>query len=79
MRLRHFRGLLVGWLLSTLFSATLTWFEVRRVRFNFNGFFSLLFLLTFFFGFPLTRVLVFRFDVGVAPPELLLQALLSAA
>lgn len=31
-----------------------------------------------FFGFPLTSVLVFRFDVGVAPPEILLQALLSA-
>ena len=30
------------------------------------------------FGFPLTSVLVFRFDVGVAPPEILLQALLSA-
>ena len=38
----------------------------------------MLFLLTFFFGFPLTSVLVFRFDVGVAPPEILLQALLSA-
>ena len=37
-----------------------------------------MFLLTFFFGFPLTSVLVFRFDVGVAPPEILLQALLSA-
>ncbi len=35
-------------------------------------------MLTFFFGFPLTSVLVFRFDVGVAPPEILLQALLSA-
>ncbi len=55
-------------LLSTLFIATLTRFEFRRVHFNFNVFFSLLFLLTFFFGFPLTSVLVFRFDVGVAPP-----------
>ena len=74
----QFSGLLVVWLLSTLFIATLTWFEFRRVRFNFNVFFSLLFLLTFFFGFPLTSILVFRFDVGVAPPEILLQALLSA-
>lgn len=65
----QFSGLLVVWLLSTLFIATLTWFEFRRVRFNFNVFFSLLFLLTFFFGFPLTSILVFRFDVGVAPPE----------
>jgi antigen polymerase len=75
----QFSGLLVVWLLSTLFIATLTWFEFRRVRFNFNVFFSLLFLLTFFFGFPLTSILVFRFDVSVAPPEILLQALLSAA
>jgi antigen polymerase len=74
----QFSGLLVVWLLSTLFIATLTWFEFRRVRFNFNVFFSLLFLLTFFFGFPLTSILVFRFDVSVAPPEILLQALLAA-
>lgn len=79
MSLLQFSGLFVVWLLCTLFIATLTWFEFRRVRFNFNVFFSLLFLLTFFFGFPLTSVLVFRFDVGVAPPEILLQALLSAA
>ncbi len=78
MSLLQFSGLFVVWLLCTLFIATLTWFEFRRVRFNFNVFFSLLFLLTFFFGFPLTSVLVFRFDVGVAPPEILLQALLSA-
>lgn len=67
MSLMQFSGLLVVWLLSTLFIATLTWFEFRRVRFNFNVFFSLLFLLTFFFGFPLTSILVFRFDVAVAP------------
>jgi hypothetical protein len=47
-------------------SPPLTWFEFRRVRFNFNVFFSLLFLLTFFFGFPLTSILVFRFDVSGA-------------
>lgn len=64
------------WLLSTLFIATATYFEFRRVRFNFNVFFSLLFLLTFFFGFPLTSILVFRFDVSVAPPDVLLQTLL---
>ena len=72
----QFSGLLVVWLLSTLFIATLTWFEFRRVRFNFNVFFSLLFLLTFFFGFPLTCTLVFRFGVGVSPPDVLLQTLL---
>ncbi|WP_330985212.1 MULTISPECIES: ECA oligosaccharide polymerase [Enterobacterales] len=79
MSLMQFTGLLVVWLFSSLFIATLTYFEFRRVRFNFNVFFSLLFLLTFFFGFPLSMTLVFRFDVGVAPPEILLQALLSAA
>lgn len=78
MSLMQFTGLFVVWLLSTLFIATLTYFEFRRVRFNFNVFFSLLFLLTFFFGFPLTCTLVFRFDVGVAPPEVLLQTLLAA-
>ncbi|UGS42664.1 ECA oligosaccharide polymerase [Pseudocitrobacter corydidari] len=74
----QFTGLFVVWLLSSLFIGTLTWFEFRRVRFNFNVFFSLLFLLTFFFGFPLTCTLVFRFDVGVAPPDVLLQTLLAS-
>jgi WzyE protein. len=74
----QFTGLFVVWLLSSLFIGTLTWFEFRRVRFNFNVFFSLLFLLTFFFGFPLTCTLVFRFDVGVAPPDILLQTLLAS-
>ncbi|MFP2469969.1 ECA oligosaccharide polymerase [Pseudescherichia vulneris] len=78
MSLMQFTGLLVVWLFSSLFIATLTYFEFRRVRFNFNVFFSLLFLLTFFFGCPLSMTLVFRFDVGIAPPEILLQALLSA-
>ena len=72
----QFTGLFAVWLLSTLFIGTLTWFEFRRVRFNFNVFFSLLFLLTFFFGFPLTCTLVFRFGVGVSPPDVLLQTLL---
>lgn len=74
----QFLGLFVVWLLSVLFIGTVTWFEFRRVRFNFNIFFSLLFLLTFFFGFPLTSTLVFRFDVSVAPPDVLLQTLLSS-
>ena len=46
MSLLQFSGLFVVWLLCTLFIATLTWFEFRRVRFNFNVFFSLLFLQT---------------------------------
>lgn len=47
MTLMQFSGLLLVWLLSTLFIATATYFEFRRVRFNFNVFFSLLYLLTF--------------------------------
>lgn len=78
MSLLQFSGLFVVWLLCTLFIATLTWFEFCCVRFNFNVFFLLLFLLTFFFGFLLTSVLVFCFDVGVALLEILLQALLFA-
>ncbi|WP_039055064.1 ECA oligosaccharide polymerase [Enterobacter sp. Bisph1] len=75
----EFCGLFILWLLATLFIGTLSWFEFRRVRFNFNVFFSLLFLLTFFFGFPLTCVLVFRFNVAVAPPGIMMQSLLAAA
>ncbi len=42
MSLLQFSGLFVVWLLCTLFIAA-DWFEFRRVRFNFNVFFSLLF------------------------------------
>ena len=52
MSLLQFSGLFVVWLLCTLFIATLTWFEFRRVRFNFNVFFSLLFLPHLFLRLP---------------------------
>ena len=78
MSLMQFGGLLVVYLLSLVFILTLTWREFKRVRFNFHLFFTLLFLLTFYFGFPLTSVLVFRFNVDVMPVENLLEALLSA-
>ncbi len=78
MSLMQFSGLLVVYLCSLGFILTLTWREFRRVQFNFHLFFTLLFLLTFYFGFPLTTLLVFRFNVGVVPPEFLLQALLAA-
>ncbi|RWR02765.1 common antigen polymerase [[Pantoea] beijingensis] len=78
MSMMAFSGLLTVYLLSLGFILTLTWREFRRVRFNFNVFFSLLFLLTFYFGFPLTGLLVFQFDVKVVPSEYLLQALLAA-
>ncbi|MDE1188622.1 MAG: ECA oligosaccharide polymerase [Pantoea sp.] len=78
MTLMQFSGLLVVYLFSLGFILTLTWREFKRVRFNFHLFFTLLFLLTFYFGFPLTSILVFRFNMAVVPPEYLLQALLAA-
>jgi enterobacterial common antigen polymerase len=78
MSLLQFSGLLVVYLFSLGFILTLTWREFKRVRFNFHLFFTLLFLLTFYFGFPLTSVLVFRFNVSVVPADYLLQALLAA-
>lgn len=74
----QFGGLLAVYLPSVAFIALLTWREFRRVRFSFNLLFSILYLLTFYFGFPLTGLLAFRFNVEVAPAEFLLQALLSA-
>lgn len=76
MTLAEFGGLSVIYVLSVLFILTLTYFEFRKVRFNFNVFFSVLYLLTFYFGFPLTCLLVFQFDVQVVPVENLLQAML---
>lgn len=78
MNLLQFSGLLMVYLLSLGFILTLTWREFKRVRFNFHLFFTLLFLLTFYFGFPLTSLLVFRFNTEVVPAEFLLQSLLSA-
>lgn len=78
MTLAQFSGLLITWLLMVLFIGTMAWFEFRRMRFNFNLIFSLLFLLTFFFGFPFTALLVFHFNVEVVSAGYLLQALISA-
>lgn len=78
MSLLQFGGLFVIWLISVVFIGFLTYQEFRRVRFNFNVFFSFLYLLTFFFGFPFTCVLAFRFGVKVVPAEVLLQAQLAA-
>lgn len=78
MSLPEFGGLFVVWFVSVMFIGLLTYQEFRRVRFNFNVFFSLLYLLTFFFGFPFTCTLVFRFGVSVVPADVLLQAQLAA-
>lgn len=79
MSLLQFGGLFVVWLISVVFIGLLTYQEFRRVRFNFNVFFSLLYLLTFFFGFPFTCMLAFRFGVEILPAQVLLQAQLAAA
>ncbi|EMJ9776832.1 TPA: ECA oligosaccharide polymerase [Morganella morganii] len=73
-----FIGLFAVWFISLAFILLLTYREFRRVRFSFNIFFSMLYLLTFFFGFPFTFALVFQFDVQVVPPSALLQALLAS-
>ncbi len=78
MTLAQLGGMSVVYVLSLLFILTLTYIEFRRVRFNFNVFFSLLYLLTFYFGFPLTCILVFQFDVTVVPVNDLLQAMLAS-
>ncbi|MGL9719235.1 ECA oligosaccharide polymerase [Symbiopectobacterium sp.] len=74
----EFGGLVVVYLFAVSFILFLTWQEFRRVRFNFNVLFSILFLLTFYFGFPFTCLLAFKFNVAVVPATYLLQALLSA-
>lgn len=78
MTLAQFGGLLVIYLLSLALVLSLTYREFRRVRFNFNVFFSVLYLLTFYFGFPFTCLLVYRYGVEVVPVENLLESLLAA-
>ncbi len=78
MTLAQLGGLTLVYFISLGFILLLTYQEFRRVRFNFNIFFSMLYLLTFYFGFPLTCLLVFQFDVAVVPVDALLHALLAA-
>ncbi|MDC9605479.1 ECA oligosaccharide polymerase [Xenorhabdus griffiniae] len=78
MTLIQFGGLFVVYVISVAFILTLTYQEFQRVRFNFNVFFSLLYLLTFYFGFPLTSLLVFQFNVEVVPVDSLLHAMLAS-
>lgn len=78
MTLNQFGGLLVFHVLSLLFILVLIYWEFRRIRFNFNLLFSLLYLLTFYFGFPFTCLLVFRYDIEVVQVKYLLKALLAA-
>lgn len=78
MTMMELCGLSIVYFISMILILALTYREFRRVRFNFNIFFSLLYLLTFYFGFPLTVLLVFQFDVNVVSTNALLNALLSS-
>lgn len=78
MTLAELGGLALIYFISLSFILLLTYQEFRRVRFNFNVFFSMLYLLTFYFGFPLTCMLVFQFDVAVVPVDSLLYAQLAS-
>ncbi|MGP1930745.1 MAG: ECA oligosaccharide polymerase [Arsenophonus sp. ET-YP4-MAG3] len=71
-----FGCLSIVYFISLVLILTLIYREFRRIYFNFNVFFSLLYLLTFYFGFPLTGLLIFKFNVSVAPLNALLNELL---
>ncbi|MGL4860278.1 MAG: ECA oligosaccharide polymerase [Enterobacteriaceae bacterium] len=77
MTLTQFGGLLLFYVLALLFIGTLAWREFRRERFNFNVLFTILYLLTFYFGFPFTCLLHYLFQVQVVEAEYLFYALLS--
>ena len=74
----EFGMLSVAYLICITFVATLLYQEFQRKRFNFNILFSLLYLLTFYFGYPLTCLLAIQFDVNTVETEYLFYALLSA-
>ncbi|MGL4454239.1 MAG: ECA oligosaccharide polymerase [Plesiomonas sp.] len=78
MNLLDFSGLLVVYVVSLILILTLGYREFRRERFNFNIFFTLIYLLTFYFGFPFTCLLSFQFDVQTEPPEFLMYAMLAS-
>ncbi len=74
----QFGGLISVYMMAVIFVFILIYQEARHTRCHFNLFFSLLYLFTFYFGFPLTCLLIFQFDVAAVPAEFLLYALLAA-
>ncbi|MFC0180078.1 ECA oligosaccharide polymerase [Thorsellia kenyensis] len=78
MTLVEFSLLLIIYLLSVGFVGGMTIIAYRRDKFNFHILFSLLFLLTFYFGFPFTSILVFNYQVQVESISSLCFTLLSA-
>lgn len=78
MTLGEFGALSLVYFICVTFVCLLTYREFRRYRFNFNILFSLLYLLTFYFGFPFTCLLVFQFDVSTVGSDNLFYALIAA-
>lgn len=76
MTLFDFGSLSIVYFISLILILALTYFEFQKVCFNFNIFFSLVYLLTFYFGFPLTGLLVFHFKVDILPTDILLNVFL---
>lgn len=74
----EFGMLSIVYLICVTVVVTLLYHEFKRSRFNFNVLFSLLYFLTFYFGYPLTCLLAIQFDVATVETEYLLYALLSA-
>ncbi|CRK85745.1 Putative ECA polymerase [Candidatus Providencia siddallii] len=64
--------------ISIIFITFLFYRDFFRVRLNFNMLFSLLYLLTFYLGFPLTCILMLKFDTVVIAVDYLLYAQLAA-
>lgn len=70
--------LIVIYLFSVGFVGLLTIKAYRRDKFNFHILFSLLYLLSFYFGFPFTVMLIFGYQVAVETTASLAYTLLSA-
>ncbi|SES71705.1 ECA oligosaccharide polymerase [Thorsellia anophelis] len=78
MSLPELSLLLVIYLFSIGFVGLMTIKAYQRDKFNFHILFSLLFLLTFYFGFPFTVMLIFGYQVQVETTTSLAYTLLSA-
>ncbi len=76
MTLIEFGSLSIIYFISLILIFILIYYEYRQIRFNFNIFFSLLYLLIFYLGFPLTGLLIFKFNIKVVPLNSLLYELI---
>ncbi len=76
MTLIEFGSLSIIYFISLILIFILIYYEYRQIRFNFNIFFSSLYLLIFYLGFPLTGLLIFKFNIKVVPLNSLLYELI---